>query len=73
MPRWVVLVGGVLLGLAIAVAYVLANMPPDADDLLRAGYERGFRAGAEAKQRERGREVRRTPPQPQPQPEPPPS
>ena len=61
LPRWLVFAGGVALGLALVGAYLGANMPADARELIADGYEQGFAAGVSLG-RERGpREVRRTP------------
>ena len=64
LPRWLVVAGGVALGLALVVAYVLNNLPPDTDELMRASYARGFEAGQDIRQNNRkvrGADVRRTP------------
>ena len=60
IPGWLVAVGGVALGLAIVIGYVLTNLPPDAAEKARASYERGYEAGSRDN-RVRGAEVRRTP------------
>jgi hypothetical protein len=59
-PRWLVVAGGVALGLALVFAYVVNNLPPDTDELMRASYERGFDAGRDQRT-VRGADVRRTP------------
>ena len=59
VPRWLVVVGGVLLGLALAGAYVLNTLPPETHAMMRQSYARGYEVGAKASLR--GEVVRRTP------------
>ena len=66
LPRWVVLIVGLLLGLAFAAAYVLTNLPPGATEMMRESYARGFHAGRAARQDVSGRSVARTPMSPSP-------
>ena len=62
VPRWLVLLGGVALGVALVGGYVLTNLPPQARDMMRASYERGYEAGRAGKDRRvRSDAVRRTP------------
>ena len=61
VPRWLVVAGGVALGLVLVGAYAAANLPPEASEMIRASYGRGFQAGAGSQGQAAAREVRRTP------------
>ena len=61
LPRWMVVVGGVLLGLALVVAYVANNLPPDTREMMLRSYARGYEVGSGGKAVSRGEVVRRTP------------
>ena len=60
LPPWLVIAGGVALGVALVAAYVARTLPPDTGEIVRASYERGYQAGAD-RRGVQAREVRRTP------------